>query len=65
MELVVEKWLTIYGPLGVGWIAAALLYLRLMKLSDRVLTAFVEHTKVVETLVERINQALAVRQRAP
>ena len=49
-----EKLLTTYGPLGLGWIAAAIIWRRHAKLSDRVLEVVERNTASMAVLAEII-----------
>ena len=55
MELAfIEKFLTTYGPLGVGWIVAAVIWRRHAKVSDRVLEVVERNTASMAVLTEII-----------
>ncbi len=45
MEEVIEKLVTVYGPLGIGWFVAWYLLRQNMALQDKVMTAFVNDTQ--------------------
>lgn len=45
MEEAITKLLTVYGPLGMGWLLAWYLLRQNMLLQEKVLNSFVEDTK--------------------
>lgn len=45
MEHLIKEIVTVYGPLGIGWIAAAWLLRQNMLLQDKVMTAFISDTQ--------------------
>lgn len=45
MEEMIEKIVTVYGPLGLGWIFAAYLLRQNVALQDKVMNAFVADTQ--------------------
>ena len=46
--------LTVYGPLGLGWVAAIFLFARLTKTHDLVIKALTDNTRAITLLAERI-----------
>lgn len=64
MEEVVTKIVGVYGPLGLGWIAAWYLLSKLQVLQDRVMAAFIADTELkvslrasIDSLVEAVKEA--------
>lgn len=50
----VEKVLTLYGPLGLGWVAFAWERWRNSRIQDQLLAAFQDNTKANTLLAERL-----------
>ena len=55
MESVVHDLLTIYGPLGLGWIIAAYLFIRNASLANKLTELIKENTRDITILAERID----------
>ena len=64
MEEALFKILAIYGPLGLGWVAAWYLLNRLQALQDRVLLAFIADTELKVSLRASIDSLIAAVKEA-
>lgn len=58
MDDAVVKIVTVYGPLGLGWIAALYLVKRLQEVQDKVLTAFLADTELKASLKASVDQLI-------
>lgn len=59
MEEMIEKLLTVYGPLGIGWPLAWYLLRQNMALQEKVLTTFVEDTKAKADMKNELDALMA------
>ena len=58
MDDAVIKIVTVYGPLGLGWIAALYLVRRLQEVQDKVMAAFVADTELKASLKASVDQLI-------
>lgn len=61
MENLIKEIVTVYGPLGIGWIAAAWLLRQNMMLQDKVMTAFISDTQAkaeMKSALDALTQAV-------
>lgn len=58
MEDVLVKFATIYGPLGLGWLAALYLIRRLQDVQDKVMAAFLADTELKASLKASVDQLI-------
>lgn len=58
MDEAVIKIVTVYGPLGLGWIAALYLVRRLQDVQDKVMAAFVADTELKASLKASVDQLI-------
>lgn len=49
---------TIYGPLGIGWLVAGYLLVRLLALIDKMHNSIIEYTKAITQLTVVIQERL-------
>lgn len=50
--------ITVYGPLGIGWVVAFYLFGRLLKLTDNMQTALIAYTEAITRLTTVIQERL-------
>ena len=58
MEDLLVKFATIYGPLGLGWVAALYLVRRLQVVQDKVMSAFLADTELKASLKASVDQLI-------
>ena len=63
MEEVITKTLVVYGPLGLGWVAAWYLLKQLQDLHGKVMAAFVADTELKVSLQASIDNLIEVVKR--